>query len=178
MAQTKIATVVFLDDHGAETRSPTESSTSMVWRWADGKQSEVQLKDFPDHILRIAAAHGLKQKIGDEYAGADDVEMARGLATNMVERLRDGGDWNRRAEGMAKETILAKACAAAFEVDISVAIAKLADLTKDQRKAVRDDPKVAAEYERIQLERQKEKAEKARKEAQEVPATDIAALFA
>lgn len=178
MARNKIADVVFLDGQGAETRTPTETSQTMVWRWADGEKTVVRLADFPEGIRVIASAHGLKQKIGDEYAGADDVQMARGLAVNMINRLQDAQEWNRRGEGLAKETVLAKACAAAFDVDISVAIAKLADLTKEQRKAVRNDPKVAAEYERISLERQKEKAAAAAREAQGADVSDIAGLFA
>ena len=67
----KIATIVFLENDGAtETRSPTQKTAGIRYKFIGHEPLDIYTESFPDEIHTQATAHGLKQKISDSYAEA------------------------------------------------------------------------------------------------------------
>lgn len=109
--------------------------------------------------------HGIKQKVGDAYSGVKgDVEEAVKLAQAAWENLLAGRfSAARESSGTAGATELAKALAEVTGKDLAVVIARLEEMSKEERKELRENKRIAIVLARYKRER----AEKAEKEAME-----------
>lgn len=165
MAQ--IAKISFLDNEGNESKSPTEYSETIRYRFVGKSPLDINISDFNADIIRIASAHGLKQKISDSYAEAKgDVDIAYGLAKDMVNRLQEGS-WNIVTAGLARESLLAKALAELTNQPLEDCISKLADKSKEERAAMRKHPQLKPILLRMEAERAQARADAAQAAAQD-----------
>ena len=109
--------------------------------------------------------HGIKQKVGDAYSGVKgDVEEAVKLAQAAWDNLLAGRfSAARESSGTAGATELAKALAEVTGKDLALVISRLEEMTKEERKELRENKRIALVLARYKRER----AEKAEKEALE-----------
>lgn len=137
-----------------------------------GDNLSVDLKDLKPEIVERLALHGLSQKLGDSYAGAEANEAfdkAAGVAKDLAE-----GNWTTRvAAGGPRSTQLAEALAAATGKSLEEAVAKLEDMDDEQKKALRSHPQIKAELARIKAEKAAAAAAKANAEVADAPALTI-----
>lgn len=105
-----------------------------------------------------AAAHGLDQKYGDEFAGLDDVEDCVEAFDALAARLARG-EWSEKrvSDGMAGTSLLVRALAEVSGGTIETVKAKLANASKEQKAALARQAKVAAVISRIKAERDAKK---------------------
>ena len=136
----------------------------------------LSLNDLPEEIVTHLALHGLSQKGGDSYAGKAD-EAPQHVAA-IFDQLKEG-NWTSRASGSGgpRVTQLATAISTVLGIELNEVVEKLAGMEAEQRKAISNEPKVAAELARIKAEaaakRQKELAEA----ASESEGEDLSQLF-
>jgi hypothetical protein len=168
-----IAKISFLDNEAQESKSPTEYAEVLRYSFTGHEPLDIDLGAFPDDVMRIAAFHGIKQKISDSYAEAKgDIDFARASVQDMVKRLQ-GGEWNVGGTGVAKESLLAKALAELTGQDLSDCIAKLATKTKEEKAEMRKHPQLKPILLRMEAERAQERASAAQAAAQDAPALDF-----
>ncbi len=76
----------------------------------DFRNGRVILFTIPPNLLKLFAAHGAEQKLGDETAGTEDVEDMVLDVEALVKRLQNG-EWNvtREGGGNAGTSILLRA---------------------------------------------------------------------
>ncbi len=147
----------------------------------------VSLTDLPDEIKTRLACHGLSQKLGDSYAGAESVDDAYASACRVRDELL-AGNWSApRASGggAIRTTLLAEALARvatvglrstnpnADEITVEQAREVLEEMDDDDKKSLRKDAGIQKVIAEIKLER-------ATKEAESVPEGEsmVGALFA
>lgn len=164
---------------------------------------DVSRGEVPQSIADCAFGHGISQKLGDNLAGIDKKVSAEGselpgydaqrgyanairaLLEDQMEDLRNG-IWVSEAEGGAgggNVTILLEAVKAAFAKggtelsDEQIAAFKTALADKEQAKAVKSNPAIAAEIARINKERADARAKEAAKRAKDAGAGGLADLL-
>ena len=132
----------------------------------------VDINDIPAETISRLAMHGLSQKLGDSYAGADAAEsFAR--ADGVAGDLRDGNWSTRVAASGPRTTQLAEALAAATGKTLEEAAAKLETLDDDAKKGLRAHPQIKVELANIKA---KKAAEAAVKAAADSEGQDVAPL--
>lgn len=154
MAKAKIATKTIVRQ---------EDGTPLGVRvvFTDGRQVSVGFDELSEAMKMELMAHGLSQKLGDSYSQAKgNLNYAFAECEGVAEALKRG-EWNRRGGGKAGQGILAEAIARLTGKDVAEVAALLAAKDDEARKALRKDPRVAAEIKAIELERAKAKAAKA-----------------
>lgn len=165
----KVCDKVYIDAEGKENRSATVDAVSLAFRFKNGSEVVVDFGKLPKEIIQAAAKHGVAQKIGDTYAGAETVDEAVERAEAMLESLMTG-TWisGRQATGPRIGTLLdaivAAKAAAGQEADRNAIEAKLKG-DEALRKNALKNPAIKAEYDRIQAARAAERAKASAKEA-------------
>lgn len=131
-----------------------------------GNAVAVQLSELTQDIITRLALHGLSQKLGDSYAGAE-AEEAYDLAAQVAERLR-AGEWTqaRTGGGGPRVSQLVEALAAATGKDQEECLTVVSAMDDEQKKQLKKHPSVAAELARISAERAAQKAAAAAKAAE------------
>lgn len=140
----------------------------------NGEHLTVKLTQCSEEIVRRLALHGLSQKLGDSYAGAE-ADEAYGLAENVAQRLI-AGDWQAaRASGggTSRVSALVEALATATGKTIDEALAVIKEMSDDQKKQLRAHPSVTSELAKIAATKAAAKAEKAAVAAQDAPALEL-----
>lgn len=101
-----------------------------------------------------AAAHGMDQKYGDEFAGLDDVEDCIEAFDSLAARIARG-EWSekRQSDGLAGSSLLARALAEVSGADLAAVRAKLADTPKETKAALGRQAKVMEVIARLKAER-------------------------
>ena len=120
----------------------------------------VDINDIPADIQSRLAMHGLSQKLGDSYAGADAGE-AFGRANGVASDLKEGNWSTRVAASGPRTTQLAEALAAATGKTIEECAAKLETMDEDAKKGLRSHSQIKAELAKIKARKAAEAAEKA-----------------
>lgn len=121
----------------------------------------IDVNDLSPEILRIAAIHGLKQKISDRAAIGRDPETGASATPEekfaamreTAERLADGGPWNAvgGGEGTTKRGVLFTALCELFPAKTAEEIREwLAGKSKAEQAKLRKSEKVAAKIAEIQ----------------------------
>ena len=124
------------------------------WTFASGNITDVDFDDLTDVWMK-AAAHGIKQKLSDTYAGmktSQEVERAFAAALDGLMQ----GHWN--AGRSSSGGIWVEALARAASVAIDVAQAKWNAMDEDTQKDVKKNAQVKLAKAQIDLERSQEKA--------------------
>ena len=170
----EIAKKSYVDNAGEEKRSANVDAISVRFKFSDGTVSDIVPADLPENIISCATLHGLSQKLGDSYAGADNVSDARESFDTMLERLT-GGEWiTEKKAGGPRTSILVDAIAELLlESGKSVDDEKrkaIADKvkTKEGRESAMANPAIAARYEKKRADRAAEKAADAAAKAEGV----------
>lgn len=104
------------------------------------------------------AAHGAEQKLGDEIAGLEEVDDCVMAVDELLTRL-EAGEWGvkRESNGMAGSSVLAKALVAATGKHISEIKTFLSTKSHAEKTALRNNPKVLAEVQKIEAAKSKGK---------------------
>ena len=185
MPKGKIASKVYVNADGSESAHASPDANSLEFRFADTPQTvlTLSLADVGPACTAAATFHGLSQKIGDAYAGADSVEQAIESAQAVIERL-GVDDWVKARESAGpRVTILADAIKVCLEANgetvddaryQSIRTEKLK--TKEQREGALANPAVKAEYERIRTEKQKARQKIADSAAKDAGPADLSAF--
>ena len=104
--------------------------------------------------------HGLSQKLGDSYAGADIAESF-GRCSAVAGDLKDGNWSTRVAASGPRTTQLAEALAAATGKTLEEAAAKLETLDEEGKKGLRAHPQIKVQLAEIKAKKAAEAAAKA-----------------
>ena len=75
-----------------------EDASGVDFEFANGAALAVNVKDIPKEIQTQLMLHGISQKIGDSYSGAETPELAHSLASGVLKRLVEG-EWSKAREG-------------------------------------------------------------------------------
>lgn len=78
-----------------------------------GDSETVRMADVPSGVYEQLAAHGLSQKLGDEYADVDSPSDCIETMRQLWQRLLKG-NWNAERQGFAGSGILFEACKLAY----------------------------------------------------------------
>ena len=142
---------------------------SVTFTFANGNSRTVKVLDLPQQIRDMLMLHGLSQKGGDSYSGAESVSEAEEKFNSTIDQLI-AGDWTigRSATG----GIWVDALAAAAGVSREEALEKWNAADSDTRKSLKAHPAIKAAKAKIELERAKAKAEAAG-EAGEIDLSEI-----
>jgi hypothetical protein len=135
--------------------------------FVDGTVVDFDLSSASDEIKTKLALHGASQKIGDSYAGAEDVETAIGAATRVRDDLIAGNWTAARAGGGGgvRTTLLAEALSriaseqTGREVSVAEATEVIGEMSDEQKSALRKDSAVKAAIAAIKLEKAEAEAE-------------------
>lgn len=151
-----------------------EEAGEVRFEFANGNALVLRLTDVPETIRNHALAHGLLQKIGDSYAGAETVEEAFEAASETLDTIKNG-DWKAARAGVgAGGGDLIKALMAVTGNSEEACKKVVADADADLRKSMRKHPGVVAELAKMQAARLLAKAAKQSGETSDV---DLAGMF-
>ena len=142
-----VATISIITDFNAQTVTAT---------FRDGKVLRVNCADLSEELKTMAMLHGVKQKIGDAAAIARNTDTGASATVDdkynamseVVERLNSNGDWNKVREGGegggGNSGQLVRALIEHTGKPKEAVEATLAAWSKEQKAAVRANPKIAA----------------------------------
>lgn len=176
----KVADKLYLGSDGEESRSASPDAVALLFRFANGEEIKVNRADVPENIAGAAMLHGLAQKIGDTYAGAENLGEAVEKAKAMAEQLLLGS-WTtgRQASGPRiqhlVDAIAAAKEVAGQEVDREAIAQKLRE-NEELRKGALNNPQVRAQYDKQKAERAAAQAKESAKAAKDAD-TDALAAF-
>lgn len=125
----------------------------------------IDISTLPEDIITKLAIHGLSQKLGDSYAGAD-AKDCEACVQGVLKNLQDG-QWKAAREGGGGTTrisLLAAAVARVQGLEVADCVEKIAGLDDEQKKGLRANGKVKAAMAAIQAEKAAAAAEKAASE--------------
>jgi len=155
------------------TKKVTDSGIDITFE--SGDALTVNLDQLDQSIVTKLALHGLSQKLGDSYAGAEMAEafeLASSVATRLIE-----GEWTQAREGGgggARMSMLVEALAAATGQTAEASLDVVKGMSDEQKKELKKHPAIASKLATIAAERAVEKAAKAEQAAAE--AGDLPAL--
>ena len=153
----------------AKIANKTVDGTVVRIEFVNGKSVEIDVDKLPTEIRARAIVHGIMQKLGDSYAGADGPSDGYDRCRSIADAIT-AGNWNqgRTATG---GTLLVEALAKVAKRTVEEAAAVLAEMEDDQRKAVSNHPDIKAAMAVI-------RAERAKADAKTKTAADLGTLFA
>ena len=159
MAKLEIAKKLYRNAKGEEGSHAGEDTTGLFFKFSNGHVVNVEVEKLADSIKLAALFHGLSQKIGDTYAGADSVEEAIESAETVLERLY-GGEWikPREAAGPRPSLVLDAVVAALIAAGETVSDErkeKARETLKDPKKRqdALKDARIKSHFDRLRRER-------------------------
>lgn len=142
-------------------KSYNEETGDVRFEFANGNSLTINVSEVIDSIKNQVIAHGLLQKIGDSYAGAESVEEAYESAAETLEMVKKG-EWRAARTGVGLGSgDLAKALAVVTSKTEDECRAVIAGLDADQKKGLRKHPAIGAELAKMQAAKLLAKAAKA-----------------
>ena len=138
-------------------KSVDQEKLTVTFDFADGTTVTTDLSEFPEAILDRLSLHGLSQKLGDSYAGAESITEAVQSVKELLTNLQ-AGNWNlggRSTGGIWIEVLVrisgksAEECAERFNA-----------LSEDEKKKLKKHPQVLLIKAEIEKERLLAAAEK------------------
>ena len=131
----------------------SDIANGVVFAFADGTSIQVTLNQIPEVIHPLLTRHGLKQKLGDSYAGCDTVGEAREEFNDVLATLV-AGKWSERVAGVPRIGLLVEALTRmAKRAGKTFNRAAFDALAKEQVAAMRKISAVITEMAAIQAER-------------------------
>lgn len=126
---------------------------SLAFNWADETITIVDLDKIPEAMKQRAMIHGLSQKLGDSYSGADgNITTAKEMFNATLEGL-EAGDWNRKGGGSSSGGIWIEAIAQATGESIEHVLGKWNEMDEATKKATQKHPDVIEAQLQIKLAR-------------------------
>lgn len=158
----------YIMPNGELSSSARPEATGVRFIFGNGKEMVVSPSDLPESVVHCAILHGIAQKLGDTYAGAENVQEARESFDSMLERLLSG-EWvaERKASGPST-TLLVEAISRVLSKNgrpVNVENIREKVQGKEARDAALRNPVFAAEYENIKVERAAARAKEANEKA-------------
>ena len=136
----------------AKIANKSVSETGVTIDFIDGgKALNCPLKALPKSIIHQLALHGLSQKVGDSYSGAESVEEARVLAEGVFENLK-AGSWAVRASRGGK---FVEALVRATDKEYGECLTAWNAMSKEEQKTLKAHPAIKKAIAEIDLERAK-----------------------
>lgn len=141
------------------------ASNRVTFKFSNGKTLVADLSEIQRNGTEIAtrlALHGLGQKVGDSYAGADTVDDAIESASDVLEMLV-AGKWTERTAGEPRTSVLAEALSrvmteAGHPKTVDECAAVIKEMDDAGRKTLRDQPAIKAAMSAIKAERDEKAA--------------------
>lgn len=130
-------------------------SKSVAFTFVNGMHRRIKLDELSADIQTQLALHGLSQKGGDSYSGAETVTEAVERFNSTIDMLL-AGDWT--AGRSATGGVWVDAIAQAAKVTREEALEKWNDADDALRKTLRAHPAIKAAKAAIELERAQAKA--------------------
>ena len=165
---------------GEKVASKNIGDNGVTIEFANGHELVMDLSAFTPEIVTQLALHGLSQKVGDSYSGVKgDVEEAIGLATGVFTRLQNG-EFRASREGSGgggRVSDLARALAKVAGVELSDAVAKLAEMDKEGKKGLKDNIHIQKALNEIAEEKLKAKQAELDAKVAEADPGDLTAMF-
>lgn len=109
-----------------------------------------------DTLLARAALHGLNQKFGDSFSGVKDVEDMILSFEDVADTLSKGEWTEKRGDGVAGTSVLARALMEVFGKSKDEIRAFLTPLSAGEKQALRKAPGVAEVVARLEAEKVKD----------------------
>lgn len=132
-----------------------DGSTNVRFDFRNGQVRTYSLNDTGLNLMRLAA-HGFESKVGDSYAGLEDIEDCIEAVEDTTARLYRG-EWNAgrtsSGESYAGASILARAIANVKGKPIEAVKDYLRKRTPAEKFALRRSEQFAAEIQRLEAER-------------------------
>lgn len=139
---------------------------------ASNEELVVDINTIPAETLSRLAMHGLSQKIGDSYAGAE-AEESYARAAAVAKDLQEGNWSTRVAAGSPRSTQLAEALHRVTGKTLEEACAKIEELDDESKKGLRTHPQIKAALAAIKSEKAAADAAKAAEALADAPALEI-----
>jgi len=154
-------------------KSVDMETLAVMFAFVNGETITAELGKMSKGIQEALGLHGLKQKIGDSYAGAKSVEDAVEAAGTVLERLMNG-DWVKERESAGpRPSMVVNAVIAALMADgQEIGEDRLKRITEtvktaEGRQQAMNNPIIKAQYETLRAQAAAERAHEAAEAATE-----------
>ena len=154
----------------------TDAGSSAIFTFANGEVVTCDVETLPHDMLIQLAVHGMKQKGGDSYAGADEKGLSVADCAAGVREIWAGlqkGVWSQA--GGSGVNINAEALARVTGEDIADCVRIIAGMDKAAIKELVKRPDMKAAILAIKVERAAARADAAK--GGDVDSSDLGALF-
>ena len=140
-------------------KKPREDLSGVDFEFAHGATLSINVGDYSKETVKHLVLHGISQKVGDSYSGAESSEDAFALASATHKRLVDG-EWAIAREGGGRGvTALIEALGRAFPDKSEEQCRKVVtDMTEEARKDLANHKRIKAHLEAIKAEKAAKKA--------------------
>lgn len=168
----------FLHADGTLHAHASPDAVALVIKFANGQDLTIDPSSFNATVAKCFLLHGMSQKLGDSYAGAETAEAAYDKAANLAEAMSgENGQWLQKGEAAGpRVSILAEAVMRAKPEKyptVESAVAMLQPKTKEERAAIAAIPAVEAASAAIRAERAVKAAQKAAEAAGQSTAEEV-----
>lgn len=123
--------------------------TFVRFEFADGEYIQCDVRDLPNDIKDQLVLHGLSQKGGDSYAGAESVKEARVSCQTVVDNLK-AGIWATKASKGGK---IVEALSRATQRPFDECLEKWHGMDEAAQKELRKHPAIKKALAEIEAER-------------------------
>lgn len=135
-----------------------DATGKIRFAFSDGRELVADASAIPEAVSGRLMLHGLSQKVGDSYAGAESVDEAYESARETIEQLV-AGTWTTRTAGEPRIGLVVEALARVAGQTVEKAKAVYEKLDDDGKKAIRAHKGVKAAMDAIRAERSAKAAE-------------------
>lgn len=136
-----------------------EDAGQVSFNFSNGRKLVVDVNRMPRHIVNRLALHGISQKVGDSYAGANlkgwDIDDCYDEAVRVADNLYNG---IYNAKGGTGTTILAEALSRVTGETVEESAAVIDQMNDDDRKALEKHADIKAAVAAIKAERAAKRA--------------------
>lgn len=132
----------------AKIATKTTGTDGVVFTFTGGHVLSVSLSALKDETIERLAVHGLSQKIGDSYSGAESIETAVAAAEGVWSNLKAGKWAVKASRGGVLVDALMRVTGKTFEE----CLAKVQGMDEKAKKALKRHPDIMAALADIQKE--------------------------
>ena len=126
----------------------------VIIAFTNGTTVELDCDQLSEGMQAQGLYHGIKQKLGDSYAGAKSIEEAIAACTGVANALMDD-TWNAGRDASGD---LVTALVEQTGQPLETVVSKLSGMTKEEKADIRKHPALKVILTRIAAERAAEKA--------------------
>ncbi len=121
----------------------------VTFSFINGEELTCNLHDLPEAIVHKLALHGLSQKVGDSYAGAESVSEALGMAGSTWNNLVSNQWATKSQRGRKTVAAMARGLGKSYSECLEVWTA----MSKEKKAALKKHPTILKAMAEIDLER-------------------------